>query len=148
MKFPKYCTQKKNYIGLICLILGGLIWWKLIRFPRQVLGTPKDHFKVYVTTPIPDSVRNLKVAFDDLIFNSSVVYWFRFNIGLNDVERIIESHSLQEVSKAFSVLPAPSWWHIESLYKPKIYRYASFKLLIVLWWDASTTEAYYMFVTF
>ena len=133
---------------LVCLVVIYLIWGKVVRFPLQIFGTPEDHFRGHVIDPMPPSVKNLKVEFDDLIIHPDVTYWFRFNIELNDLEKIIKFRSLQQVSRASSASYPPSWWNVEDLRNPEIYEYSSESLHIVLWWDVSKKEVYYMFVTF
>jgi hypothetical protein len=138
-------------IAICILPLASLIWcWRVIKFPPQIFGNNEDHFRGHVINPIPDSVENLRVDFDDLIIHPDVTYYFRFTINRGDLEKIISYRSLKaddECSAGSSY--APEWWDISSKDDLEAYQYSETgEIIITLCYDAPMETAYYLFFTY
>lgn len=135
---------------IVLVIVFLVLWWKVIKFPPQIFGTPEDHFRAHVIRPIPKSVTNLKVAFDDLLIHPDVMYLFRFSINREDLEKILVARSLlPNPETSCSVSYPPEWWDVTSHAVVEIYQYhRPGGIVITLCYVAARAEAYYSFFTY
>jgi hypothetical protein len=121
----------------------------LTKFPPQIFGNNKDHFRTFVMSPIPASVEILDVEFDDLIIHPDIAYYFRFLVNRADLEKIIAYNSLERTSdECFDPSPQPSWWNLQSPSNREIYKYESDGLIISLCYDSVSQTALYAFWTY
>ena len=137
---------------MICILplVSLILCWSATKFPPQIFGNNEDHFRGHVINPIPDSVENLQVDFDDLIIHPDVTYYFRFTINSADLEKIISYRSLKadDECSARGSYP-PEWWDISSKDKLEAYQYSETGgIIITLCYDASIETAYYLFFTY
>ncbi len=100
----------KTLIGLLFLLL----LCRIARFPPQIFGTPGDHFRAFVISPIPERVTILDVDVNDEIIVPDVVYSFRFTVNRADLEKIIAENSLKPATECTDPSPEPEWWNVPS----------------------------------
>jgi hypothetical protein len=138
-------------IAIAFVILAPPAWcWYATKFPPQIFGNKEDHFRGHVISPIPESVEVLNVQFDDLIIHPDVVYYFRFVVNRDDLEKIISYRSLVLTNGECSGSSyPPEWWNNLPSDDMEVYEYnGSHELIITLCYDISTQTAYYMFLTY
>jgi hypothetical protein len=130
-----------------------LFCWSVTKFPPQIFGNNEDHFRGHVINPIPESVKILDVAFDDIMISPEVAYYFRFYVNRNDLNKIISYNSLQSVKLTDDECSLPSytgppeWWKIPLSDSVEAYKYESEDLFLKLCYDVSNQIAYYRFWT-
>lgn len=120
----------------------------LTKFPPQIFGNNKDHFRAFVISPIPESVEILDVEFSDLIIHPDVAYYFRFVVNRSDLNKIIAYNSLQPTDDECFDSATPTWWNVPSPDKTEIYEYQTDDVIISLCYDAASSIALYSFWTY
>jgi hypothetical protein len=150
---PRGCKEliRKMAFALVVLIsLPALLilCCFITKFPPQIFGNNKDHFRAHVISPIPESVEILNVEFDDLIIHPDVAYYFRFLISRDDLEKIISYRSLTPRDDDCSDSSAPEWWASPSD-DVEVYEYErSGGIILTLCYHAPSKTAYYRYWTY
>jgi hypothetical protein len=142
--------------GIFLISTAFIICWAITKFPPQLFGNNKDHFRAHVIKPIPESVEILDVEFDDLIINPDVRYFFRFHVNREDLNKIIAYRKLHLAegeggcSKSYG---DPDWWNADQLNdtEVEVYLYSegnTGSLYIYLCYHEASQTAYYEFFTY